>query len=215
MVGYKKKGKAVTESGPKKAAKKEPVSKNKATEEKDTVVPSNSEPADNVDEHPLQIGHYLVVKYRDGSNRLAKIIESAVAPNPKATQYYIHYSDFNRRMDEWIAAQRIVSYPSEANVLGAAREAQENAAKKLKSIDSKGNLVDKPAGDNAVSPPASSPRSLLGSGNQRSGQKSRSNSIVGAALGVGPENGVVISTVADMDHDEHEGEGVGQASELM
>jgi hypothetical protein len=29
----------------------------------------------NVDEHPFSIGHQLVATYRDGSHRLAKIIE--------------------------------------------------------------------------------------------------------------------------------------------
>jgi histone acetyltransferase MYST1 len=202
MVGYKKKVKSGTDSGPKKVTKKEAgATANQHIEEKVVVLAPKTEPLVNIDDHPLQNGHYLVVKYRDGSNRLTKIIESTTASNPKASQYYIHYCDFNRRMDEWISAQRIVAYPSEANPLGAAREAQENAAKKLKSVDSSGNLVDQKPSDDVASPLINSPRSLLGSGSQRGGMKSRSNSIISSGGGVT----AAISTVADMDHDEHEG----------
>lgn len=205
MVSTKKKGRDSTSTSSKKSSKKEATSTSveAATEEKK----SNDGKTGSVDEHPLQNGHYLVVKYRDGSNRLAKIVEGSVGSSPRSTQYYIHYCDFNRRMDEWIDSSRIIAYPSEANPMGENREAQENLAKKMKSIDSKGNLVEldkKPSditspSDAPFSPPVSSPRALLGSGNQRSGQKSRSNSIAG----VNPT--AIISTVADMDHDEHEG----------
>lgn len=205
MVTYKKKGKAVVKSAPKKAA-----TSGEQSLAIDAAPAAEPEPSSHAaptaaqvtDNHPLPNGSYLVVKYRDGSNRLAKVIEGNNQTNAATAEYYIHYCDFNRRMDEWIKVPRIVLFPSEANILGTEREAAENAAKKLKSIDSKGNLVDmeqKP-GDNVSSPPLSSPRSLLGSGNQRSGQKSRSNSIIGIG-GVSQ----AISTVADMDHDEHEG----------
>ena len=32
-------------------------------------------------------------------------------------RYYIHYEDFNRRMDEWITIDRILKFPSEGNRL--------------------------------------------------------------------------------------------------
>lgn len=63
------------------------------------------------DEHPLKIGLHLLVKYRDGSGRLAKIIERSADKNTH--KYYVHYIDFNRRMDEWITVDRILKYPSE------------------------------------------------------------------------------------------------------
>lgn len=69
-----------------------------------------------VDSHPIAIGNCLVVKYRDGSNRLAKIIERSKKSEDQ-WQYYVHYHDFNRRMDEWVTLDRIVSLPSQANVL--------------------------------------------------------------------------------------------------
>lgn len=75
----------------------------------------------DIDEHPLKNSNFLVVKYRDGSHRLAKIIEKMIKTVEKKTsyQYYVHYTDFNRRMDEWISSDRIVLFPSAANVLGA------------------------------------------------------------------------------------------------
>lgn len=73
------------------------------------------------DEHPLKNSNFLVVKYRDGSHRIAKIIEknSKVVEKKTVWQYYVHYSDFNRRMDEWVSTERIVLLPSAANPLAA------------------------------------------------------------------------------------------------
>jgi hypothetical protein len=64
----------------------------------------------------IVVGHQLVVKYRDGSSRLCKIIEKRQLNTEKESFiYYIHYFDFNRRMDEWITTDRILQYPSSAN----------------------------------------------------------------------------------------------------
>lgn len=174
--------------------------------EEKTSTESSVGDSGSIDEHPLQNGHYLIVKYRDGSNRLAKIIECTSGSSPRSLQYYIHYSDFNRRMDEWISSTRIVAYPSEANVIGANREAQENLAKKLKSSDSKGSLTEaelKASQDvktSSSTPLAVAPIASRSTGGNihRSG-RSRSNSMVNLQ----PQ--MAISTVADMDHDEHEG----------
>ena len=83
----------------------------------------------SIDAHPLTANNYLVVRYRDGSHRLAKIIETT-AKVPKGASidatkeyaYYVHYVDFNRRMDEWIQPDRIIMLPSEANVLDLAKQ---------------------------------------------------------------------------------------------
>jgi len=206
MSGNKRKGRESLPPVAKKQSKKELVANSvvsvQSSDDKSSSE-SKSELGGNADEHPLQVGHYLVVKYRDGSNRLAKIVESSAGSSPRSTQYYIHYPDFNRRMDEWIGAPRIVAYPSEANILGANREAQENAAKKLKTSDSKGSLTDlQPAVE--INPKL---QSLLGNPTPtRSGPvgrttKSRSNSV--ASVAQAPV--MAISTVADMEHDEHEG----------
>jgi hypothetical protein len=57
--------------------------------------------------HPLSIGHLVLVAYRDGSKRTAKVIERVITAS--TIQYYVHYHDFNRRMDEWIDQARILS----------------------------------------------------------------------------------------------------------
>ena len=85
----------------------------------------------DVDEHPLAANHYIVVKYRDDSPRLAKILGKG-GKDKKTWQYYVHYFDFNRRMDEWIKIDRILVYPSEANALGKQRADAEMAIHKKK-----------------------------------------------------------------------------------
>ena len=53
----------------------------------------------DIDEHPISVGNSLVVQYRDGSKRLAKIIEKSGGGNDDDNneyQYYVHYVDFNR-----------------------------------------------------------------------------------------------------------------------
>lgn len=61
---------------------------------------------DHTPVHPIAIGINILVLYRDGSHRTAKVIERA--PNSAKWQYYVHYHDFNRRMDEWIDESRIL-----------------------------------------------------------------------------------------------------------
>lgn len=74
----------------------------------------------DVDSIPYSIGHALVVKFRDESHRVAKIISRSEMPangNETKYQYYIHYLEFNRRMDEWINEEAIIHPPSVANPL--------------------------------------------------------------------------------------------------
>jgi histone acetyltransferase MYST1 len=46
--------------------------------------------------------------------KIIEISESTV-DDKKSWQYYIHYFDFNRRVDEWITCDRILVFPKEAN----------------------------------------------------------------------------------------------------
>lgn len=49
----------------------------------------------DIDEHPLANGHYLIVKYRDGSDRLVrvrKIYHSSLCPCIHATLYSSYLS---------------------------------------------------------------------------------------------------------------------------
>ena len=87
--------------------------------------PSEEDPKDP-NEHPLSMNHFIVVKYRDNSPRLAKILGKG-GKDMKSWKYYVHYFDFNRRMDEWITIDRILVYPKEANPLGQQRTDAETA----------------------------------------------------------------------------------------
>mmetsp|Transcript_3666 Transcript_3666/g.6075 ORF Transcript_3666/g.6075 Transcript_3666/m.6075 type:complete len:791 (-) Transcript_3666:87-2459(-) len=201
----------------------------------------------NIDEHPLQIDHFLLVKYRDGSDRLAKIVErstpaagSTGASVSRSIQYYIHYYDFNRRMDEWINSSRILAYPSEMNAVGEAREladkvahSAEQPAEECKS----GEVVVSASTSSSYvannSSSAISEDSLLRSnGENTSANRGRSNTSSGGGSAVKSERRgrsssgnlaslnsaassvqqqhqkhavAAVTTVADMQHDEHEG----------
>ncbi|KAH8061450.1 histone acetyltransferase [Aureococcus anophagefferens] len=98
---------------------------------------------DRPDEHPFKVGSWLVVTWQpDASERLCTIIERAkvedaerITPNTiKASKadldarddglwrYYVHYADFNRRMDEWVKPERVALKPSAAGALAKAEE---------------------------------------------------------------------------------------------
>lgn len=65
----------------------------------------------------LQIGYRVMCKWRDGKYRKAQIIEKRVKSVPETkpqasdskeeVQYYVHYLEFNRRMDEWVNQDRL------------------------------------------------------------------------------------------------------------
>ena len=53
-----------------------------------------------------------------------------VTNEPGRYRYYVHYRDFNRRMDEWISMERIVSPPSIGNAKARAIKREEEKRKK-------------------------------------------------------------------------------------
>ena len=62
----------------------------------------------DIDEHPISVGNSLVVQYRDGSKRLAKIIEKSGGGDNNEYQYYVHYVDFNRYIFKSIKSYIII-----------------------------------------------------------------------------------------------------------
>jgi len=64
------------------------------------------------------------------SVRLCDVIDR-VAVESNKWRYYVHYRDFNRRMDEWISMDRIVSPPSVGNVKARAIKREEEKKKRL------------------------------------------------------------------------------------
>lgn len=63
------------------------------------------------------------------SIRLCDIIDR-VAVGENKFRYYVHYKDFNRRMDEWISMDRIVSPPSIGNAKARAIKKEEEKQKR-------------------------------------------------------------------------------------
>jgi histone acetyltransferase MYST1 len=64
--------------------------------------------------------------------RLCDVIDRAQNENTGKWRYYVHYKDFNRRMDEWISVDRIVSPPSVGNAKARALKKEEEREKKKK-----------------------------------------------------------------------------------
>eukprot|EP00611_Tribonema_gayanum_P032653 TRINITY_DN9865_c0_g1_i1.p1 TRINITY_DN9865_c0_g1~~TRINITY_DN9865_c0_g1_i1.p1 ORF type:complete len:444 (-),score=180.21 TRINITY_DN9865_c0_g1_i1:597-1928(-) len=85
---------------------------------------------------PLQIGQRWKVAWRDGTFKLAEIVERRPAPaaaaqgaaptgadssnTPDCCEYYVHYIDFDRRLDEWVGVDRIDLAAGEDSQRGAA-----------------------------------------------------------------------------------------------
>ena len=67
------------------------------------------------------------------SVRLCDIIDRL--PVGDSWRYYVHYRDFNRRMDEWINVSRIVSPPSVGNAKARALKRNEEKHRKRKLVE--------------------------------------------------------------------------------
>jgi len=63
--------------------------------------------------------------------RLCDIIDRAQNGPNGTWRYYVHYKDFNRRMDEWVATDRIVSPPSVGNAKARALKKEEERKKRI------------------------------------------------------------------------------------
>ena len=86
-----------------------------------TPIKNNISTINNIEEsvtfQEYSVGSYIIVQYRDGSHRVAKIIQRSHNNNTSnndqsETKLYVHYNDFNRRMDEWIDLKRVISIAS-------------------------------------------------------------------------------------------------------
>lgn len=61
--------------------------------------------------------------------RLSDVIDRAQTDG--VWRYYVHYRDFNRRMDEWVSLDRIVSPPSVGNAKARALKKEEEKLKRI------------------------------------------------------------------------------------
>lgn len=183
----------------------------------------------DIDVHPMKIGHCLVVEFRDKSHRVAKIIstnEILSDSNEKTFMYYVHYLEFNRRMDEWIKISRIMQPPSIANPMEAPLMASLGHHAPTDEVGASGGGGGAPVTASAIdhTGSSSSKRSrenlnlkeseedneddLEGdeSKTSRNSKKSPAAAAAAAALAILPNpNAGSSAYVMDLEHDEHEG----------
>ena len=80
-------------------------------------------------------GTTISVRLCDVIDRVAVESSRGVSKNgeekPVKYRYYVHYRDFNRRMDEWISMDRIVSPPSIGNAKARAIKREEEKKKRM------------------------------------------------------------------------------------
>ncbi|CAL5225365.1 g8169 [Coccomyxa viridis] len=56
---------------------------------------------------PLECGTRVDCKWRDGEFHPARVIERRPVEGTDQHEYYVHYSKFNRRMDEWVKQENL------------------------------------------------------------------------------------------------------------
>mmetsp|Transcript_24174 Transcript_24174/g.41304 ORF Transcript_24174/g.41304 Transcript_24174/m.41304 type:complete len:425 (+) Transcript_24174:27-1301(+) len=72
----------------------------------DSSIPSDPMEDDISWSHPLLVGCRASTKWRDGKYHTAEIIEKK-QDDEGEWLYYVHYIEFNRRLDEWVSADNI------------------------------------------------------------------------------------------------------------
>ena len=72
--------------------------------------------------YSIEVGQRLRCEWREGEHRDCEVIERRTVDG--VAQYYVHYSEFNRRLDEWVGAERLSVMRTEAtrSVGGAERK---------------------------------------------------------------------------------------------
>ncbi|KAI8014219.1 Histone acetyltransferase of the MYST family 1 [Camellia lanceoleosa] len=58
---------------------------------------------------PLEVGTRVMCRWRDAKFHPVKVIERRKMPNPASNdyEYYVHYTEFNRRLDEWVKLEQL------------------------------------------------------------------------------------------------------------
>ncbi|XP_075215478.1 males absent on the first [Lycorma delicatula] len=69
----------------------------------------DNEDAESLEEHPLDIGEHYLVRRSDDTWHPAEIIQTRFNETEGHYEYYVHYEGFNRRLDEWVPRERIMS----------------------------------------------------------------------------------------------------------
>ncbi|CAN1147083.1 Histone acetyltransferase of the MYST family 1, partial [Linum perenne] len=58
---------------------------------------------------PLEVGTRVMCRWRDGKYHPVKVIERRKVSfsDPNDYEYYVHYTEFNRRLDEWVKLEQL------------------------------------------------------------------------------------------------------------
>ncbi|KAL1363811.1 hypothetical protein AAHE18_03G173400 [Arachis hypogaea] len=58
---------------------------------------------------PLEVGTRVMCRWRDGKYHPVKVIErrKVSSSDPNDYEYYVHYTEFNRRLDEWVKLEQL------------------------------------------------------------------------------------------------------------
>ncbi|TFJ82720.1 hypothetical protein NSK_005913 [Nannochloropsis salina CCMP1776] len=92
----------------------------------------DDDPNKHEDDHPFKRGSIIMVKWAgDGTDRFCDVIERAQNEKTGEWSYYVHYHDFNRRMDEWVNIPAILKPPS---VAGAEHKAMKEQLEREKEL---------------------------------------------------------------------------------
>ena len=69
---------------------------------------------------PIAIGTRLRCEWRDGEMRECEVLERR--GSGESSEYYVHFVDFNRRLDEWVQPGRLHPPLPKASVAGSDRK---------------------------------------------------------------------------------------------
>lgn len=73
------------------------------------VKPADTEDSESLEEQPLDIGEHYLVRRTDETWHPAEIIQTRYNEQENHYEYYVHYEGSNRRLDEWVPRDRIMS----------------------------------------------------------------------------------------------------------
>lgn len=60
-------------------------------------------------ENEIKIGQTYTIRRQDGTLHEAAIIQERKTDDGKTREYYVHYSGLNRRLDQWVTSDQILS----------------------------------------------------------------------------------------------------------
>ncbi|XP_071443025.1 histone acetyltransferase KAT8 isoform X1 [Hetaerina americana] len=75
----------------------------------DTKASADNEDVESMEEQPLDIGEHYLVRRSDDTWHPAEIIQARYNEQETHYEYYVHYEGYNRRLDEWVARDRIMN----------------------------------------------------------------------------------------------------------